>query len=397
MLNTEAISVSQLNSYIKAIIDVDKNLKNIFVIGEISNLKQSGHIYFSLKDSSSLIRAVMFFNNASNLNISLYNGMKVIVKGNVRCYEASGQYQIYVNEIYPYGVGMAYLEFEKLKSKLFEEGLFDESHKKQLPVYPKKIGVITSKTGSVRHDIENVTNRRYPICEIVLYPVKVQGDNASKEIVNGIKKLNSMPDIDIIIVGRGGGSAEDLNPFNSEDVARAVYESNIPIISAVGHETDFTICDLVADKRASTPSVAGEMAVPDIKDLKYIVNEYEKSIKNIFENKIKFCYQELESLKSQIKKAFPVSKIDDMILNLQNNKKLLKKHFDFCLLQKNSKFDSLNQKLKFYSYKENLKHGYSLVLSKTGNIIKNISELSNIDEIEIIMQDGNMKFKISKI
>lgn len=397
MLNTEAVSVSQLNSYIKAILDINKNLKNIFVIGEISNLKQSGHIYFSLKDSNSLIRAVMFFNNASNLNISLYNGMKVIVKGNVRCYEAAGQYQIYVNEIYPYGVGMAYLEFEKLKSKLLQEGLFDESHKKRLPTYPKKLGVITSKTGSVRHDIENVTSRRYPLCEIILYPVKVQGENASREIVNGIKKLNSMSNIDVIIVGRGGGSTEDLSPFNSEDVARAVYESNTPIISAVGHETDFTICDLVADKRASTPSVAAEMAVPDIKDLKYIVNEYEKNIKNVFENKIKFCYQELANLKLQIKKAFPVSKIDDMILNLQNKRKLLKKHFDFYFLQKNSKFDSLNQKLKFYSYKENLKHGYSLVLSENGNIIKNISELSNMDEIEIVMQDGNMKFKISKI
>ena len=279
-MKTSIITVSQLNSYIKACFECDENLKNIFVVGEISNFRvaASGHLYFSLKDEKSVIHAVIFSNSAKNISFDIKDGISVMVKGKVSCYEISGQYQIYVQQINPYGVGTVHLAYEKLKSRLLAEGIFDEKFKKAIPKYPKKIGVITSKTGAVIHDIKNVISRRYPICEILLYPVNVQGEKSSEQIVNGINYFNINQNVDVIIIGRGGGSVEDLWAFNKEEVARAVFVSAIPIISAVGHETDVTICDFVADKRASTPSVAAEIAVPDMNNLKIDLKNFRNRI-----------------------------------------------------------------------------------------------------------------------
>ena len=258
------LTVSQVNTYIKALIDEAAPLKSIYLTGEISNFKRhfpSGHLYFTLKDEKSQIKAVMFKTSASRLRFEPNDGMKVIIRGRISVFERNGEYQIYAEDMQPDGLGALNLAFEQLKEKLYNEGLFDESYKKPLPKYPSKIGVATSSTGSVIQDIKDVCKRRYPICEIVLVQTLVQGASASGDIVKSIKLLDSMEDIDLIIVGRGGGSLEDLWAFNTEEVARAVFECNKPVISAVGHETDTTICDFVADLRAPTPSAAAELAV----------------------------------------------------------------------------------------------------------------------------------------
>ena len=288
-MNTPLIlSVTQLNKYIKSYFDSDENLLNIFLNGEISNFTnhyRTGHFYFTLKDDDSAIRAVMFRSNASRIKFMPGDGMKVIVRGRVSVYEATGQYQVYVDDMQPDGIGALNLAFEQLKEKLTNEGLFDLSRKKQLPQYPQKVGVITSPTGAAVQDIINVLGRRYPLAEVVFCPALVQGDGAHQQLINAVKKFNAENAADVIIIGRGGGSIEDLWEFNNEDLARTIYNSKIPVISAVGHETDFTICDFVADLRAPTPSAAAELAVPDINELKYslssIKSAYFSSICNI--------------------------------------------------------------------------------------------------------------------
>ena len=271
---SKAISVSELNKHIKEIIEGDSNLKNVYVNGEISNFKlhSSGHMYFTLKDEDSKIKCIMFKNSNSFLKFMPEEGMNVIVKGNVSIYERDGQYQLYCNKMEPDGIGSLYLAYEQLKSKLEKEGLFDIEKKKRLPFYPEKIGVATSSTGSVIRDIINVSTNRFKNVNIVLYPVKVQGEGAADSIISAIEYFNSRLDIDVIIIGRGGGSIEELWAFNEENLARAIVKSKVPIISAVGHETDFTISDFVADIRASTPSHAAEICVPSYNDLKYRIN-----------------------------------------------------------------------------------------------------------------------------
>ena len=264
------LTVSQLNFYVKSIIDSDANLENIFLTGEISNFTdhyQSGHFYFSLKDKKSVVKAIMFAGFARRVRFRLQNGMKVIVRGRVAVYEVSGVYQVYVEDMQPDGVGALNLAFEQLKEKLLKEGLFNTKNKKSLPKYPQKVGVITSETGAVFWDIQNVMKRRFPLVEIVFHPVLVQGEGASEQIVSAIEKFNNGELCDVLIVARGGGSIEDLWAFNDEILARTIAASKIPIISAVGHETDFTICDFVADLRAPTPSAAAELAVPDMQKL----------------------------------------------------------------------------------------------------------------------------------
>ena len=259
MQNTLVLSVSQLNRYIKMNFDADENLANIFISGEISNFTnhyRTGHLYFTLKDDSAAVRAVMFNSSAKRLKFMPEDGMKVIARGRVSVYEASGQYQLYVDDMQPDGVGALNLAYEQLKDKLQKEGLFSELHKKPLPPYAEKVGVITSPTGAAVRDIINVLGRRFPYAEIVFCPVLVQGDGAHLQLTDAVNLFNSERAADVIIIGRGGGSIEDLWEFNDEGLARAVYNSEIPVISAVGHETDFTICDFVADMRAPTPSAA---------------------------------------------------------------------------------------------------------------------------------------------
>ena len=262
----KVISISQLNHYVKSLLEQDRNIASVYIGGEISNFTnhyKSGHLYMSLKDENALVRAVMFRGAASKLTFTPENGMKVIVRAHVSLYEKDGSYQLYIDSMQPDGVGALQVAYEQLKKKLAAEGLFDESHKRPLARYPRTVGVITSPTGAAVRDILNVLGRRYPLAKVLFAPVLVQGDGAPPQIVDAIARVNAIPEVDVIIVGRGGGSLEELWAFNDERVARAVYASRVPVISAVGHETDFTICDFVADLRAPTPSAAAELAVPD--------------------------------------------------------------------------------------------------------------------------------------
>lgn len=262
----KVITISQLNKYVKSLLESDRNVASVYIGGEISNFTnhyKSGHLYMSLKDENALVRAVMFRAAASKLTFTPENGMKVIVRARVSLYEKDGSYQLYIDSMQPDGVGALQIAFEQLKKKLAAEGLFDEAHKRALKRYPRTVGVITSPTGAAVRDILNVLGRRYPLAKVLFAPVLVQGDGAPPQIVSAIERVGAIPDVDVIIVGRGGGSMEELWAFNDERVARAVYASRVPIISAVGHETDFTICDFAADLRAPTPSAAAELAVPD--------------------------------------------------------------------------------------------------------------------------------------
>ena len=263
-------SVNELNSYVKRILDNDENLKHIFVTGEISNYKAhySGHLYMTIKDESASVKAVMFAGNASRLRFRPENGMKVLIFGTVSLFPRDGSYQLYISDMQPDGMGALSVAFEQLKKKLAAEGLFSDSYKKPIPKFPTRIGVITSETGAAVQDIFNVLSRRFPSAEVVLRPTQVQGDGAAQDIAKAIYVFNEYNAADVLIVGRGGGSIEDLWAFNEEVVARAVFASEIPVISAVGHETDYTICDFVADLRAPTPSAAAELAVPDRLELK---------------------------------------------------------------------------------------------------------------------------------
>lgn len=291
------ITVTQLNKYLKYKIDNDPNLGIVFLKGEISNFKNHsrGHFYFTLKDETSRINAIMFKTYASLVKFQLYDGMKVLVSGRVSVYEASGSYQIYVEEIMEDGVGSLYLAFEQLKEKLQKEGLFLESHKKKIPKIPRRIGIVTAPTGAAIKDILSTIKRRWPLCETILFPALVQGDLASQDIVKKIKMADTY-DLDVLIVGRGGGSLEDLWPFNEEIVARAIYEAKVPIISAVGHEIDFTIADFVADKRAPTPTGAAEMAVPNLPDVKNYLEQVTIRLQKAMTTKLNMASQRLKNL-----------------------------------------------------------------------------------------------------
>ena len=291
------ITVTQLNKYLKYKIDNDPNLGIVFLKGEISNFKNHsrGHFYFTLKDETSRINAIIFKTYASLVKFQLYDGMKVLVTGRVSVYEASGSYQIYVEEIMEDGVGSLYLAFEQLKEKLQKEGLFLESHKKKIPKIPRRIGIVTAPTGAAIKDILSTIKRRWPLCETILFPALVQGDLASQDIVKKIKMADTY-DLDVLIVGRGGGSLEDLWPFNEEIVARAIYEAKVPIISAVGHEIDFTIADFVADKRAPTPTGAAEMAVPNLPDVKNYLEQVTIRLQKAMTTKLNIASQRLKNL-----------------------------------------------------------------------------------------------------
>ncbi len=313
MLENRILTVSQINSYIKLLLDGDKNLKNILVSGEISDFRLnylSGHIYFSLKDEGNTVKAVMFNSGLKRLRFNPEDGMKVIVRGTVSAYEVSGQYQIYVGDMQPIGEGFSHLQVEKIKKKLEKEGLFDKERKRAIPKYPKVIGVITSLSGAVLHDIKCVIKRRYPICRLEISPVSVQGEKSEQEIIDAINEFNSQKyKPDVVILARGGGAAEDLSVFNKESLARAVANLSIPVISAIGHETDWTICDCVADMRAPTPSAAAELAAPDKKEIFSILSIFEGKINLLFNETLNEKKNELEYLSGKIKANSPQEKI----------------------------------------------------------------------------------------
>ena len=298
----QVISVSQVNKYLKLKMDHDVRLNDLYISGEISNFTnhvKSGHFYFSLKDSDSIIKAVMFRQHASKVKFTPKDGQKVIVRGQVSVFERDGTYQIYATEISADGAGNLALQFEELKEKLKNEGIFDESHKKSLPKFPQKIGIVTSPTGAAIQDMLNIFGRRYPLCELVLYPALVQGEYAAKTIVNGIDYFNNDEKVDVIIIGRGGGSAEELWCFNDEALARRIYSSKIPIVSAVGHETDFTISDFAADLRAPTPSAAAELCTPDSNTLLFRVSELNLKLNTVLEKIIKTHKEKVYNLSNR--------------------------------------------------------------------------------------------------
>ena len=389
------ISVSELNRYIKDRVAEDEFLNSVFVKGEISNFKHhyTGHMYFTLKDESSLIKCVMFKSSTATLNFIPKDGMKVLVLGSVAVYERDGVYQIYCKAMQEDGMGSLYKAYEELKSKLEKEGLFDESHKKKIPLYPKIVGVLTSQTGAVIRDIINVSTRRNPNVYIRLLPVPVQGPGAAEQIASKIKLMNEKKLADILIVGRGGGSLEDLWPFNEEIVARAIYESEIPIISAVGHETDFTIADFVADLRAPTPSAAAELAVPDIYELKQKIQNYQNRYKEALKKKIEVMKLKFEKIMKSRVFTDPTRKIIDNSIILDDYIKRLEKAITETQKHKKNKYNELIAKLDALSPLKTLIRGYSIV-EKEVKIIKSAKQVNKLDEISIKFIDGKIQAKV---
>ena len=381
--------------YVKEKFENDEFLNNVLVKGEISNFKHhyTGHMYFTLKDENSLIKCVMFKGYTNTLNFVPKDGMKVIILGTVSVFERDGVYQIYAKAMKQDGIGDLYAEFEKLKAKLEEEGLFSQVHKKKIPVMPKCIGVLTSNTGAVIKDIINVSTRRNPNVYIKLLPIPVQGQDAKEKIVQALKTMNDKKLADVIILARGGGSLEDLWPFNEEIVARAIYESEIPVISAVGHETDFTIADFVADLRAPTPSAAAELCVPKIDDIEEKLNIYRNRYKNALIKKIEVM--KLRYQKCMASKVFkdPKQKINEYYLVLDNIVKRIDNSINKIVKDNKVKMIENISKLDALSPLKTLTRGYSIT-EYNGKIIKSVKEIKIDDEIKITFKDGSKNAKI---
>ncbi|MBR3947956.1 MAG: exodeoxyribonuclease VII large subunit [Clostridia bacterium] len=387
------LKVSQINTYLKSIIDEDINLKNIYITGEISNFTnhyRTGHLYFTLKDEKSAIKAVMFRTSASRLRFEPENGMKVLIRGSISVFERDGTYQIYCDDMIPEGVGELTIAFEQLKEKLSKEGLFDDAHKKELPQYPSRIGVITSPTGAALQDILTVLSRRYPSGEIVFEGVQVQGDSAAPQIAGAIRKFNELGGADVLIVGRGGGSIEDLWAFNEEIVARAIYESEIPIVSAVGHETDFTIADFVSDMRAPTPSAAAEIVAPDYREILYAADKTLDGMIDAIEKKIYRYRMNLMAAQKIISDRGPHRMIE---------------FYGTCLEACETKINSeLKRKVDFYEnalmhYTSKLEatsplkvlaRGYSVVFDENMMTVRSAETLKANDRIKIRLSDGSV-------
>ena len=390
-----AISVTELNSYIKNKIADDEYLNNVLIKGEISNFKNhyTGHMYFTLKDENSLIKCVMFKTYAQKLEFMPKDGMKVFVLGGVSVFERDGVYQIYVKAMQEDGVGILYKKYEELKQRLDEEGYFAEEHKKQIPQMPKIVGVLTSQTGSVIRDIINVSTRRNPNVNIRLYPVPVQGEGAAEKIADGIKFMNENNLADVLILARGGGSLEDLWPFNEEIVAHAIYNSQIPIISAVGHETDFSISDFVSDLRAPTPSAAAELAVPDIYEVKQKINTYQNRLRLILVKKVEIMKLRYEKCMSSRVFKEPLRNINDNYLKIDTYIKTLENIIKTKQKEEKTKYIELISKLDTLSPLKTLTRGYSLVEQK-GKIIKSAKDVKSGDKIDIKFTDGTKQAEI---
>ena len=390
-----AVTVSDLNTYIKNKIANDEALNAVVVKGEISNFKAhyTGHYYFTLKDDKSLIKCIMFKTYAQNLKFIPKDGMKIIVFGGVSVFERDGIYQIYVKAMEQSGLGDLYEAYEKLKASLEEEGLFNETHKKKIPINPKIIGVLSSQTGAVIRDIINVSTRRNPNCYIRLLPVPVQGSGASKEIANAIKIMNEKQLADVIILARGGGSLEDLWPFNEEIVARAIYDSKIPIISAVGHETDFTIADFVADLRAPTPSAAAEIANPDIYELKNKIAVSRERTRQALNKKMELLKLKYNNIMKSKVFLDPLRIINDNYLRLDNNVKEITNIIKLKQKDSEKKFGLIVSKLDALSPLKTLSRGYAII-EKENNIVKSYNDLKDGDIVKLILTDGKKDAKI---
>ena len=391
------LTVSQLNFYIKSLIENDSKLNIVFLSGEISNLTdhyRSGHIYLSLKDENSVIRAVMFSGNARNLRFKPTDGMKVICRGRVAVYEPTGQYQLYIEDMQPDGIGALTLAYEQLKKKLADKGLFDSAHKKSLPKFPKTVGVITSPTGAAVQDIRNILYRRFPCVNIVMCPVLVQGDSAPEQLVRAVKTLDMYNACDVIIIGRGGGSIEDLWAFNDETLANAIYDCKIPVISAVGHETDFTICDFVADMRAPTPSAAAELAVPDKAELMSYYNSQLQYLSSFMDSRFRQSSSLLIDFQRRISLVSPQSKIDkyekniELLMNKSQNL-INEKYF-----KTSNEITKISAKLESLNPLSVLSRGYSIA-EKDGVVITSSSQLNKGDNFTLEFSDGKINATVN--
>ena len=441
-MNHEYITISKINQYIKLMFDSDNALQRVYLKGEISNFKRhtSGHLYLTLKDEESRISAIMFRSAAAHLTFQPEDGMNVLVTGRISVYPAGGNYQIYIDKMEVDGLGNLYVEFEKLKKKLQQEGLFDSAHKKEIPKFPRKIGIVTAPTGAAIKDILSTIQRRFPLCETILFPALVQGVSAASDVARKIEIANTY-DIDVLIVGRGGGSIEDLWAFNEEIVARAIYNSHIPVISAVGHEVDITIADFVADRRAPTPTGAAEMAVPTVSEVKNIFALKKNTLSSIIKEKLTVASQELKKVKSSYilknpmtlyemkmqkldaltdalnkdmtnyitqkklelqsyQKSFvlqnPLNSYTKYFKDSENNQKVLKNKIEQILEKKTSDLQYVIQTLRLVNPLNILDKGFSLV-KKDGHIIKSSQEIKEKDLLDIRLHQGELKVEVKEI
>ncbi|MFJ7991382.1 exodeoxyribonuclease VII large subunit [Peribacillus frigoritolerans] len=444
MSNQQYLSVSALTKYIKRKFDADPHLQNVYIKGEISNFKQhtSGHMYFTLKDEKARLLSIMFAANNKGMKFLPENGMKVLVKGDISLYEAGGQYQLYVKSMAPDGVGDLYLAYEQLKKKLEGAGLFLAEHKKPIPQYPKSVGVITSPTGAALRDILTTIKRRYPIARIIVYPALVQGNNAAKSIAKAISMANARAESDVLIVGRGGGSIEELWAFNEEIVAESIYDSDIPVISAVGHETDFTIADFVADMRAPTPTGAAELAVPHLNEiLERLLNRKNRLTRSIqeavnfertrltrMERSYAFRYphkmyeqkleqldktmdrlgrtstryfmkkrDELNQLNDILKKQHPEQAVKNAKDELQQHAKVLRRAMEAIYRHKSQQFVHITATLSALSPLKIMERGYGLVFAEDETLVKSTQQVSKGDKIAVSIKDGTLECEIKEI
>ncbi len=397
---TAAVTVSQLNEFVKALLDTSEFLYSVCVVGEISNFTnhyKTGHFYFTLKDSMSQIKVVMFKSYAQNVKFVPADGMKVMVYGRVSAFVRDGVYQVYAYSIAPDGIGALYTAFEQTKAALESEGLFLNEHKKPIPKYPCKIGIITSPSGAAVADMKNIITRRFPVCKIIIYPAAVQGADAAHDLICGIKYFENEEKVDTIIIGRGGGSFEDLFAFNDTHLAYAIYNTKTPVISAVGHETDFTICDFVADLRAPTPSAAAELAVPEKNEIELFLQNTSDSFFRIMDSKILFLREKISSFKKMRKFYDYRNLLEDKRNLVLNYSEKLDSLFDVNISGKRAAVFEKSEKISALNPMSVLMRGYSLVTDKaTEKILSEISQIHKGDEISIRLYDGIAQARISE-
>ncbi|NGT30848.1 exodeoxyribonuclease VII large subunit [Clostridium perfringens] len=398
-MKLKTLSVGEVNNYVKKLVENDFILKNLNVKGEISNLKfhSSGHIYFSLKDENSKVNCIMFKNNAVNLDFRLEEGMKVEIKARLGVYHKEGTYQLYCENIKKAGIGELFEEFHKLKKELNEEGIFDEKYKRALPKFPKRIGIITARTGAAVRDIINVIQRRNKSLDIILYPAKVQGENAADSIIEGIRYFNNEKSVDVIILGRGGGSIEELWAFNNRDLAYEIFNSRIPTVSAVGHEVDFTISDFVSDMRAPTPSAAGELVSPSLQEMINDLLNKKEFLHRAIDRKFLNAKKDVDLLHKGLKGNNPKHIIEKRIKEVNS----LEEKLNFLGKRKIDKAKdeliALNSILQTLNPLNTLGRGYSVIMDKKDKVINKVSELKKNDMVKVIMKDGSVNIDIKII
>lgn len=394
-----ALTVTEVNGYIKELLDLNPPLTDIYIKGEISNFKahSTGHFYFTLKDEQSALKCVMFRANAYGISFRPENGMKVTAHGRISSFVRDGAYQLYCDSMEPEGVGSLYIAFEQLKKKLESEGLFSESAKKQLPKIPSRVGVVTSPTGAAVKDIINVCKRRFPYAEVIVYPALVQGDGAIESVSRGIEYFNREKNADVLIVGRGGGSIEDLWAFNSERVARAVFASEIPVISAVGHETDFTICDFVSDRRAPTPSAAAELAVPEINELKQKFLNIVSRESAILQRRFEYLRENLRRIESSKVLSSPLNTIEDRRMTVSALATRADELESSILERKKAELSAVSAALSALNPLSVLSRGYAAVFDKNGGVVKSINGIKADDKIELKLSDGSVSAIVDEV